>query len=97
MNPLLFISEVRLLPARDANDALIYFGSFVVNRQIFIGNVAVRLRPDGRSIRLTFPTKTLPNGVTLSCVHPITREANEAMTNAVAEKMREVAKRVVED
>lgn len=94
MNPPLFISEVRLLPARDSRDTLIHFASFLVNHQIFIGNVAVRLRPDGRSIRLTFPTKTLPNGVTLSCVHPISREVNTIMTSAVAEKMQELAQKM---
>ena len=84
------ITNVRLIPARTSTDGLIFFASFVVYGQIFIGNVAVRLRPDGRALRLTFPEKILPNGLALSCAHPITQEMNTAMIDAVADKIREV-------
>ena len=87
------VTEVRCYPARSSTDTLMYFVSFVINGNFFIGNVAVRLRADGRGIRLVFPTKTLPNGVVLSCAHPIRKEANEAITKAVEIRLKELAEK----
>ena len=83
----MLVTEVQILPVKP-RDGLIAFTSLVVNEQLYIGNIAVYTRPDGSGIRLVFPAKTLPNGLTVSCVHPIHREVGQVITEAVAEKMR---------
>jgi len=88
----LTISEVEWLPVKPRG-GLIGFASCIANNQLFIGNIAVYTRPDGSGIRLVYPSKTLPNGLTISCVHPICREAGQAITEAVAGKMNEMASR----
>ena len=86
------ISEVQVFPVRP-QDGLIAFASCILGGQIYIGNLGVYTKPDGSGIRLVFPVKTLPNGLTISCVHPICREAGSAITEAVAKKMRELFSR----
>lgn len=80
------VSEVEIVPLKPRG-GLIAFASCVINRQFYLGNIAVYTRPDGSGIRLVFPAKTLPNGLTISCVHPITRQAGQTITSAVAEKL----------
>jgi DNA-binding cell septation regulator SpoVG len=77
----LTISEVEILPVRPQG-GLVAFASFVLNRQFYVGNVAIRTRPTG-GYRLVFPDKTLPNGKVIQCFHPITRDATDALERAV--------------
>lgn len=89
------VSEVEIVPVKP-HGGLVAFASCVINRQFYLGNIAVHTRPDGSGIRLVFPAKTLPNGLTISCVHPICREAGQVITNAVAKKMEELTSRCEE-
>jgi stage V sporulation protein G len=88
----MLVTEVQILPVKP-KDGLVGFASLVVDQRIYVGNIGIYTRPDGSGIRLVFPTKTLPNGLTVSCVHPICREAGQVITNAVAKKMEELASR----
>ena len=83
------ISEVEVLPVKP-KDGLLGFVSFLVDGWLFVGDVAVRSRLDG-GIRLVFPVRTLPNGKSISVVHPITREAGQLIEQVVVRKLTELA------
>ena len=87
----LAVSEINIYPIKP-KDGLIGFASLVFNSSLYVGGVAIHTTPSG-GIRLVYPIKTLPNGLAISCVHPICREAGSAITEAVAKKMRELSSR----
>lgn len=82
IDPLLSISEVQIIPVKPQR-GLVAFCSFVVNGLIFIGDVAIHTRPDGRDFRLVYPVKKLVNGKNIQIVHPISKEAGEKILQAV--------------
>ncbi|OGC76208.1 MAG: hypothetical protein A2Z27_03535 [candidate division Zixibacteria bacterium RBG_16_50_21] len=83
------VSEIQIIPVKP-KDGLIAFASFVINGKVYVGNVAVYTRPADHSIRLVYPQKTLPNGKSIHCVHPITRELGEAIEQAVFQRYKQV-------
>jgi len=79
----LLISEVEILPIKPRN-GLIAFASCVINNQFYIGNIAIYSSPKSTDgYRLVYPIKTLPNGKTVHCLHPINRDAGETVTKAI--------------
>ena len=90
------VSDVTFYPTRLTPKGMIGFGGCLFNRQIAFNGIAIYTKPDGSGIRLLFPTRELPNGRTVTLFHPVTREITDLLTEAVAAKLREVTKRVVE-
>lgn len=86
------ISEVQITPIKP-RDGLVAFASCVINNQLYIGNIAVYTRPDGSDFRLAYPTKTLPNGKQINCVHPINRQVGEAIRKQIVERFLEISSR----
>lgn len=89
------ITEIAIYPIKPTTEGLIGFCSFVFSNSLYIGSVAIHSSlssPDG--FRLVFPTKILPNGKQISCVHPISREVGEAIQAAVIEKFQVLTKKM---
>ncbi len=85
----LLVTEVEIIPLKTCNGH-IGFASFVLNHQIFIGNIAIYSRPNGSGLRCVFPTKRLPTGGAIQLVHPITKEAGLLIEKAVFEQYKKV-------
>lgn len=86
----LFISEIQIIPVKP-KEGLVAFASCVINNALYIGNIAIYTSPTNpEGYRLVYPLKVLPNGKEINCVHPITREAGEAITKPIINKFREL-------
>ncbi len=84
------ISEIQIIPLKP-KEGLVAFASCVVNKALYIGNIAIYTSPSTQEgFRLVYPVKTLPNGKEIHCVHPITKEAGEAILKEIIKKFREV-------
>ncbi len=84
------ISEIQIIPIKP-KEGLVAFASCVVNKALYIGNIAIYTSPSAQSgFRLVYPVKILPNGKEIHCVHPITKEAGEAILKEIIKKFREV-------
>jgi len=81
----LVISEVQITPVKP-KEGLVAFASCVINNQLYIGNIAIYTRPDGNDFRLAYPTKTLPNGKQINCVHPINRQTGEILRKRIVDQ-----------
>ena len=89
MNKLL-VTEIQIFPFKP-KDGLVAFASCVINDALYIGNIAIYTSPSNpEGYRLVYPLKVLPNGKEINCVHPITREAGEAITKPIITKFREL-------
>lgn len=76
------VTEINIVPVKP-RDGLVAFASFVVDGKFYIGNVAIFTRLDGKGIRLVYPTKNQ-----IHCVHPISREVGDWITEAVSGKYK---------
>ena len=85
----LTITEIQIIPVKP-NKGLVAFASCVINSQFYIGDIAIHTVPQGDDVRLVYPAKTLPNGKRINCVHPINREAGEALKQAIGGKYKEM-------
>ena len=84
------ISEIQVIPMKP-KEGLVAFASCVINNAFYIGSVAVYSSPSTQSgFRLSYPVKILPNGKEIHCVHPINKEAGEAILKEIIKKFREV-------
>jgi len=84
------ISEIQIIPLKP-KEGLVAFASCVVNKALYIGNIAIYTRPSTQeAFRLVYPVKILPNGKEIHCVHPINKEAGEAILKEIIKKFREV-------
>jgi len=84
------ISEIQIIPVRP-HEGLVAFASFVLNKQFYIGNVAIYCRLNSEGYRLVYPSKMLPiNGKEIQCFHPICKEAAEDIEKAVINKLNEL-------
>lgn len=84
------ISEIQIIPIKP-KDGLVAFASCVVNNYLYIGNIAIYTsptRPEG--FRLVFPSKMLPNGKEINCVHPINKTAGELITTNIIKRYKEI-------
>ena len=78
------VSDIQIIPVKP-RDGLIGFVSFVVDGKLYIGSVAVYTLLNGQGIRLVYPKKNQIN-----CVHPVTRSAGDAITQAVQKKFNDL-------
>ena len=84
------ISEIQIIPLKP-KEGLVAFASCVVNKALYIGNIAIYTSPSTQeAFRLVYPVKILPNGKEIHCVHPINKEAGEAILKEIVKKFREV-------
>jgi len=84
------ISEIQIIPLKP-KEGLVAFASCVVNKALYIGNIAIYTSPSTQEgFRLVYPVKTLPNGKEIHCVHPINKEAGELISKAIIKKFREL-------
>ncbi len=62
------ISEIQIIPLKP-KEGLVAFASCVVNKALYIGNIAIYTSPSTQEgFRLVYPVKTLPNGKEIHCV-----------------------------
>lgn len=84
------VSEIQIIPIKPRNGH-VAFASCVINGNIYIGDIAIHTSISiPGEYRLLYPTRKLPNGKQISCVHPITKEAGETIQRAIISKYREL-------
>ena len=89
------VSEVQIIPVKPRN-GLVAFASCVINESLYLGNVAIYTSPSSQEgYRLVYPSKMLPNGKEINCVHPINKEAGEAISKAIIGKFKEILTRTI--
>ncbi len=84
------ITEIQILPIKP-KDGLVAFASCVINNSLYIGNIALYTsasNPD--DFRLVYPSKILPYGKEINCVHPINKNAGDLISNAIIEKFKKI-------
>lgn len=93
----IFVSEIQIVPVKP-KEGLVAFASCVINESLYIGNIAVytsTTRQEG--YRLVYPTKILPNGKEINCVHPINKKAGDLISQAILRQFKTlVSKRIKE-
>ena len=86
----LVVSEIQIVPIKPRN-GLVAFASCVLNHSLYIGNVAIYTSPTKEEgYRLVYPSKTLPSGLEINCVHPINKETGRAISAAIIDKYKEI-------
>ena len=88
------ISEIQIIPIKP-KDGLVAFASCVINNYLYVGNIALYTspsRPEG--FRLVYPSKILPTGKEVNCVHPISRKAGDLISARIIERYREILSRI---
>lgn len=85
-NESLTISSIKLRFTDGGSDGLLAWASCVINNSIFLNNIAVRESDDG-GIRLTYPAKPSQGQRRFYYFNPITREAADAVEQAVQEQI----------
>jgi len=84
------ISEVQIFPVKP-KDGLIAFASCVINDSFYLGNIAIYTSPSSHEgFRLVYPSKALPNGKEINCVHPINKDAGDLISHAIIEKFKKI-------
>ena len=84
------INEIQIVPIKPRN-GLVAFVSCVLNQSLYIGNIAIYTSPTNREgYRLVYPSKILPNGKEINCVHPINKETGDAILTAIIDKYKEL-------
>lgn len=81
------ISEVQIVPVKP-QDGLVGFASCVLAECYYIGSIAIYTRLDG-GFRLVYPSKKLGER-NLHYHHPINREMNRAIEEAVMERAKSI-------
>lgn len=88
------ISEIQIIPVKP-KEGLVAFASCVINDSLYIGNIAIYTslqKPN--TYRLVYPSKILPNGKEINCVHPINKKVGELITKAIIGKFKEIMEKV---
>jgi len=89
------ISEIQIIPVKPKN-GLVAFASCVINRFLYIGNIAIYTSPSTlEGYRLVYPSKILPTGKEINCVHPINREAGELISKAIVGKFKDIVSKTI--
>lgn len=84
------ISEIQIIPIKP-KDGLVAFASCVINDFLYIGNIAIYTSPSKmEGYRLVYPSKILPTGKEINCVHPITKETGEHISKEIIKKFQEI-------
>lgn len=90
------VSEIQIFPVKP-KDGLIAFASCVINDSFYVGNIAIYTSPSSHEgFRLVYPSKILPNGKEINCVHPINKEVGELISKAIIGKFKQIVSRVNE-
>lgn len=85
------LSEIQIIPVKPKN-GLVAFATCVVNDALYIGNIAVYTSPSNlEGYRLVYPSKILPTGKEINCVHPINRETGECISRAILEVFKKLS------
>ena len=84
------ISEIQIIPIKP-REGLVAFASCVINDAIYIGNIGLYSSLSTQaSFRLVYPSKILPNGKEINCVHPINKQTGDLISNAIIGKFKEI-------
>ncbi len=79
----LVISEIQVIPV-NPQGSLVAFASCLVNEVLYIGDIAIHSSLTNKErFRLVYPDKILPNGKRVNCVHPLNKDAGEAISKAI--------------
>ena len=82
------ISDIQIMPL-PPKDGLVAIASFIINECLFVGDVAIFTSfTNPLGFRLVYPDKILRNGKRINCVYPITKEAGQAISEAVIDKYK---------
>lgn len=88
------VSEIEIIPIKP-KQGLVAFTSCVINNQFYIGNIAIYTTFNENEFRLVYPTKILPNGKVVNCIHPINKETGENMRKAISKVFRNTISRTL--
>lgn len=86
----MIISEVNVTLIKPT-DGLVAFASCVIDNNLYIGSLGVHKLLNGTGYRITYPTK-LMGSRTLHYFHPVTRDANRLIEQAIVAKCNELFK-----
>jgi DNA-binding cell septation regulator SpoVG len=87
------VTEIQIIPVKP-KDGLVAFGSCVINDSLYVGNIAIyTCHTKSEGYRLVYPSKILPNGKEINCVHPINREVGEIISKEIIGRLRQVISR----
>jgi len=90
------LSEIQIIPIKP-RDGLLGFVSFLLNGAFYVGNISLRVNPEGQ-LKLVYPQKTLPNGKVVNTFHPIsTSAANQVLHEVEAVYDRISANAAIDD
>lgn len=84
------ISEVNIIPIKP-NKGHLAFCSFVVNNALYIRDVAIYSCLNSKyGYRLVYPARKMPDGGNVNILHPISKEADEAILKEVVKEFEKV-------
>lgn len=66
------------------------FASCVVDDKWYFGNIAIYTCLEGEDYKVMYPTKKLKNGQNINTVHPINKEAEQAIKKAILAKVNDL-------
>ena len=77
------ITDVKFNEAK-LEKGLVGFASCVINRDIYLGNIAVFERLDKQGYRLVFPVRKSEKGMKFKICFPVNNEAYQALLSAIS-------------
>lgn len=83
------ITEIELVPVK-ADNGLVAFANFVLDGKLFLGNIAVYTRLNGRGFRCVYPTKKLANGQQIQLYYPINQQTSQAIEGVISARLTEL-------
>lgn len=84
------IEEIQIRPT-NPKDGIIGFASCVINKELYISNIAIATRLSG-GYRLIYPIKNIL-GKNLSIFYPINQSTGMKLEHAIVAKLRELEKK----
>jgi len=81
------VSEIRIRLLDAERDGLVGFASCVLNRSLFLNNIAIRRGPDG-TMYLSYPAGRSNQDVQHFHWNPISRQASDALDAAILGRLR---------
>lgn len=88
----LTISEVNLTPIRPIK-SLVGFASIVLGKQVYLGCIAIHCDLSNKSFRCVYPVKKFKDGKEIPVYHPISKEAGDAIQQAIITEWENLIKR----
>jgi len=84
------VSEINIIPVKPKK-GLLAFCSFVINDALYIRDIAIYNSLNSKyGYRLVYPARKLPSGDNINVLHPISREADEAILKEVVKEFERV-------